>query len=74
LEFAIPTAARTGEVIGATWDEIDLSAKVWIIPARRMKAGREHRVPLSDRVLQILKSLPHEEATIPYLLVCVAAA
>jgi integrase len=61
LEFAILTAARTGEVIGATWDEIDLAAKVWIIPARRMKGGREHRVPLSDRALQILKSLPHEE-------------
>jgi integrase len=61
LEFTILTAARTGEVIGATWDEIDLSAKVWIIPARRMKARREHRVWLSDRVLQILKSLPHEE-------------
>src|SRR5262249_3737022 len=62
LEFTILTAARTGEVIGATWEEIDLAAKVWIIPARRMKGGREHRVPLSDRALQILKSLPHEEA------------
>jgi integrase len=61
LEFTILTAARTGEVIGATWEEIDLAAKVWTIPARRMKGGREHRVPLSDRVLRILKSLPYEE-------------
>jgi integrase len=61
LEFTIMTAARTGEVIGATWSEIDLAAKLWIISAGRMKGGREHRVPLSDRVLRILKSLPHEE-------------
>jgi integrase len=61
LEFTIMTAARTGEVIGATWSEIDLVAMVWIIPAKRMKGGREHRVPLSDPVLRILKSLPHEE-------------
>jgi integrase len=60
LEFTIFTAARTGEVIGVTWDEIDLDAKVWTIPAGRIKGGREHRVPLSDRALQILKSLPRE--------------
>jgi integrase len=47
LEFAILTAARTGEALGALWGEIDLSNKVWIVPARRMKGGREHRVPLS---------------------------
>lgn len=47
LEFAIFTAARTGEALGATWGEIDLDAKVWTVPARRMKATREHRVPLS---------------------------
>ena len=47
LEFAILTAARTGEVIGALWDEFDLTERLWTIPAERMKAGREHRVPLS---------------------------
>jgi integrase len=54
LEFTILTAARTGEVIEATWDEFDLDAAVWTIPAERMKGGREHRVPLSDRALAIL--------------------
>lgn len=57
LEFTILTAARTGEVIGATWDEFDLGKAVWAIPATRMKAGREHRVPLSDRAVEILRSL-----------------
>jgi integrase len=60
LEFAILTAARTGEIIGATWNEIDLTAKVWAIGAERMKAGREHRVPLNDRAMKILQSLPRE--------------
>ena len=54
------TAARTNEAIGARWDEIDLSEKVWTIPAERMKAARPHRVPLSDRVVEILKDLPRE--------------
>ncbi len=45
LEFAILTAARSGEVYGATWGEIDLDGKVWTIPAARMKAAREHRNP-----------------------------
>src|SRR5262249_29717510 len=54
LEFAILTAARTGEVIGARWDEIDLSAKLWTVPAARMKSGREHRVPLSANALAVL--------------------
>jgi integrase len=53
LEFAILTAARTGEVIGARWNEIDLLDKVWTVPAARMKAHREHRVPLSARALAI---------------------
>ena len=57
MEFMILTAARTGEVRGARWQEIDLTAKVWIIPADRMKAGKEHRVPLCDRALQILNSM-----------------
>ncbi len=55
LEFAILTAARTGEVIGAKWGEVDLEKAVWTIPADRMKAGKEHRVPLSPRAVEILK-------------------
>jgi integrase len=54
LEFAICTAARTAEVLGARWGEIDLDGKVWTVPAERMKAGREHRVPLSDAALAVL--------------------
>jgi integrase len=57
LEFAICTAARTGEVIGARWGEIDLLDKTWTLPATRMKAGKEHRVPLSARALAILKEM-----------------
>jgi integrase len=60
LEFAILTAARTGEVIGATWPEIDLPGKLWTIPAARMKAKRPHRVPLSDQVVSLLQDLPRE--------------
>jgi integrase len=56
LEFTILTAARTGEVIGAKWDEVDLDKAIWTIPANRMKAGKEHRVPLSPRAVEILKS------------------
>src|SRR6056297_3512905 len=55
LEFTVLTAARTGEVIGATWSEVDMDAATWTLPAARMKAGREHRVPLSDRAVDILK-------------------
>ncbi len=55
LELMMLTATRTGEVVGATWDEIDFSAKVWAIPAERMKAERVHRVPLSSRALEILQ-------------------
>lgn len=58
LEFAILTAARSGEVRGATWAEIDLIGKVWTVPAARMKAGNEHRVPLSDAAVALLKGLP----------------
>jgi integrase len=57
LEFAILTAARTGEVLGARWSEIDLLEKTWTIPAERMKARREHRVPLSPRALVILAEM-----------------
>lgn len=55
LEFLILCASRTGEVTGATWSEIDLDKGMWIIPAKRMKAGVEHRVPLSHRALEILQ-------------------
>jgi integrase len=55
LEFVILTASRTGEVLGATWDEIDLDKAVWTIPAGRMKAKNEHRVPLSARAVKILE-------------------
>jgi integrase len=57
LEFAILTAGRSGEVRGARWSEIDLDARVWTIPAARMKAGREHRVPLSAPAMAILTKL-----------------
>lgn len=57
LELTILTAARTGEVIGARWPEFDLDAAVWTVPADRMKAGREHRVPLSDAAVTILRPM-----------------
>lgn len=55
LEFTILTAARTGETLGATWSEIELNKALWTIPGSRMKAGREHRVPLVERALEILR-------------------
>jgi integrase len=55
LEFLILTAARTGEIIGARWSEVDLKDKIWVVPAARMKAAREHRVPLSGPALAVLK-------------------
>ncbi len=61
LELAILTACRSGEVRGATWAEIDLEAALWTIPAERMKAGREHRVPLSPQALGLLRALPRFE-------------
>ena len=57
IEFAILTACRSGEVRGACWDEIDLGAKLWTIPADRMKAGKEHRVPLSTGALAVLATI-----------------
>jgi integrase len=62
LEFTILTACRTAEVRGALWDEIE--GDVWTIPAKRMKAGKEHKVPLSDRALAILAELPRQEALV----------
>jgi integrase len=57
LEFAILAAARSGEVRGAEWSEFDMAAKVWSVPAGRMKAGKEHRVPLSDQAVRLLNGL-----------------
>jgi integrase len=57
LEFCILTAARSGEALGARWSEFDLVEKVWTVPAARMKAGKEHRVPLSGRAMAILQRL-----------------
>ena len=57
LEFVILTAVRTGEAISASWSEVDLDKSIWSIPASRMKAGKEHRVPLSPRAVAILESL-----------------
>jgi integrase len=62
LEFLTLTAARSGEVRGAQWAEIDLTKKIWTVPAQRMKAKREHRVPLSAQAIKILKSLTSKEA------------
>ena len=61
LEFAILTAARSGEVREATWGEFDLAANVWTIPAERMKASKEHRVALSPAAVRLLKGLPRED-------------
>ncbi|MDQ0319698.1 integrase [Pararhizobium capsulatum DSM 1112] len=66
LEFLILTAARSGEVYGATWNEFDLGIGVWTIPAARMKAAREHVVPLSKAALSIMQSL-HEVRSGPYV-------
>jgi integrase len=57
LEFTILTAARSGEVLGARWDEIDFEQSVWTVPAARMKGGRVHRVALSGRALAVLQKL-----------------
>jgi integrase len=61
LEFTILTAARTGEVIGAKREEFDLDTRLWIIPKERMKAGVEHRVPLSPRVVELVRSQDAKE-------------
>lgn len=68
LRFAILTAARTGEVRGAMWGEIDLDSAVWTIPAKRMKAGRLHRVPLSAPALELLRSIRPEKAAADLLI------
>ncbi len=68
LEFLALCASRTGEVTGATWDEINFADKIWIVPAARMKAGREHRVPLSDAAISLLEKLPREAGN-PHLFI-----
>ena len=57
LEFAILCASRSGEIRGATWAEIDLEGAVWTIPAERMKAGKQHRVPLSQRAVEAARTM-----------------
>lgn len=63
LEFVILTACRTGEALNARRGEFDLKNKLWTVPASRTKSGREHRVPLSDRAVEILEGLPEEEGS-----------
>lgn len=63
LEFAILTATRSQEVRGATWGELDLAAALWTIPGNRMKAGKEHKVPLAPRAVKLLKALPRFAGT-----------
>lgn len=60
VEFCVLTAARSGEVRGACWNEIDLDAATWTIPGNRMKAGKEHRVPLAPAAVELLQALPRE--------------
>jgi integrase len=61
LEFTILCASRTGETMGARWSEIDFAGKVWTVPSGRIKGGREHKVPLSSRAVEILQALPRED-------------
>jgi len=64
LEFAVLTAARTSEVIGARWGEVGMADKLWAIPAERMKGGREHRVPLAPRAVEILEEMKVERSAL----------
>jgi integrase len=64
LEFTILCAARTGETLGAMWSEISLSDATWTIPASRMKSGKEHKVPLSNRAIEVLQALPPREGRV----------
>ena len=68
LEFLILTSSRTSPVRGAVWDEIDLGGGVWTIPGLRMKSGQPHRVPLSERALELLRALPTEDGN-PFVFV-----
>lgn len=64
LELQILTATRPGEAVGAQWAEFDLDGAIWIIPAERMKAGKEHRVPLSDAAVSLLRALPRIDGNV----------
>jgi integrase len=64
LEFTILTAARSGEVRGMTWAEVDLDAQIWVVPGSRMKAAREHRVPLSNSALSVLEAIRPDPARV----------
>lgn len=66
LEFAVLCASRSGEVRGATWDEIDLEARIWKIPGARMKMERDHRIPLTEEAVALLKSTPRVSGS-PYV-------
>ena len=66
LELTILTAARTSEVLGALWEEVDLTAKVWTVPPARMKAGREHRVPLSNAAVAVLQAIKVDGAELVF--------
>ncbi|MNZ85853.1 Prophage CP4-57 integrase [compost metagenome] len=66
MRLTILTACRTSEVLGATWAEVDLETRTWTIPAARMKARKEHRVPLTDAAIDVLNSLPRIAGS-PYL-------
>jgi integrase len=66
LQFLIQTATRTSEILNATWAEVDLEAAIWVIPADRMKAGREHRVPLSKPAFALLREL-HKHRTSDFI-------
>ncbi|MEJ6849549.1 integrase arm-type DNA-binding domain-containing protein [Sinorhizobium fredii] len=68
LEFAILTATRSGETLGALWSEIDMDNALWVIPGSRMKAEKDHRVPLSKQALEILRNLPREDDN-PYVFI-----
>lgn len=63
LQFAAMTGARSGEVRGATWQEIDFDSAIWVVPASRMKAGSEHRVPLTEEMIVLLKAAPKMEGS-----------
>lgn len=68
LEFLILTAARTSEVLKAEWSEFDFAAKLWTVPAKRMKAAEEHRVPLTDRAVEILEHVKFLDGDMPFKL------
>jgi integrase len=73
LLFAILTAARTNEVVGARWSEVDLKNKTWTVPPERMKAGKEHKVPLSDAAVALLRGLYRDSDGDGFLFVGVAS-